>query len=91
VELAAHGAAALLCAAAGWMLWVRHAAGVGVARAALVVEAAVTVQGLFVSALPRDVAPGLAWPIAAVVVAHALAWLAYLARSRRLRAWLDGE
>lgn len=88
LELAVHGAAALLCAAAGWMLWSGHAAGAGLARAALTVNAIVAIQALRGSALPRDVPPGLAAPLAVITIAHAAAWIVYLGRSRRLRVWL---
>ena len=88
IELAAHAASAALCAAAGWMLWVRHAAGIGLAAAALVANAAVTIQALYASALPRDVAPGLALPVALITVAYTVGWLLYLKRSGRLRVWL---
>jgi hypothetical protein len=88
IELSAHAAATALCAAAGWMLKGGNAAGVALGYAALVVNAAVTIQALFVSALPRDVAPGAAWPFALVTVAHTVIWALYISRSRRLRAWV---
>ena len=87
-EFALHGAAAVLCAVAGWMLRVGNAAGRRVSVAALLVNAGATLQALYSSALPRDVQPGLALPLAMVTVVHALVWLAYLKRSRRLREWL---
>jgi hypothetical protein len=87
-ELALHGAAALLCAVAGWMLRVGNAVGRRLAAAALAVNAGVTVQALYSSALPRDVQPGLALPITIVTALHALTWLIYLKRSQRLRTWL---
>ena len=87
-ELALHGAAAVLCAVAGWMLRVGNAAGRRLAAAALVVNAGTTIQALYSSALPRDVQPGLALPFALVTAVHALAWLTYLKRSPRLRIWL---
>jgi hypothetical protein len=59
-----------------------------VSVAALLVNAGATLQALYSSALPRDVQPGLAFPLAVVTVVHALVWLAYLKRSRRLKAWL---
>jgi hypothetical protein len=88
VEFTLHGATAVLCAVAGRMLRVRNAAGRRLAVGALLVNAAVTIQALYSSALPRDVQPGLALPLATVTAVHALAWLAYLYRSRRLRQWL---
>jgi hypothetical protein len=91
VELTLHGAAALLCAVAGWMLRVGNAAGRRLAAAALVANAGTTIQALHNSALPRDVQPGLALPLTIVTAVHALAWLIYLRRSRRLRAWLGQD
>jgi hypothetical protein len=87
-EFAAHGSAAVLCAAAGWMLRVGNAAGRRLAATALIVNAAVTIQALYASALPRDVQPGLALPLTVVTTVHAVTWLAYLSRSRGLRTWL---
>jgi hypothetical protein len=87
-ELAAHGAAAMLCGVAGWMLRVGNAAGRRLAAAALVANAGTTIQALYSSALPRDVQPGLALPLMILTAGHALAWLLYLGRSRRLRVWL---
>ena len=88
VELALHAAAAILCAAAGWMLRVGNVAGRRLAGVALIANAAATIQALHVSALPRDVSPGLPLPLTIVVSIHTLAWLAYLSRSRGLRRWL---
>ena len=88
VELAAHGASTALCVAAGWMLWVGHAAGIGLAAAAVIVNAAVTIQALYMSALPRDISPGLALPLALITVAYTAGWLLYLKRSQRLRVWV---
>lgn len=88
LELLVHGAAALFCTAAGWMLWSGHPSGAGLAQAGLAANTVVTIQALRASALPRDVPPGLAAPLAAVTIAHAAAWILYLRRSRRLRVWL---
>jgi hypothetical protein len=88
LELTAHAIEAMLCAAAGWMLRVRNPAGVSLARVALAAGAVTTLQALYFSVLPRDVRPGLALPLAVVSVVHATAWIVYLTRSRRVRAWL---
>jgi hypothetical protein len=88
LEFTVHSANAVLCAAAGWMLRAANPAGRRLAVAALIVNAGVTIQALYSSALPRDVQPGLALPLATVTATHALVWLAYLQRSRRLRTWL---
>lgn len=89
VELAAHLGSAALCAAAGWMLWNRSPAGGRLASIALCVNAAVALQGLHVSALPRDVPPGLSGPLSILTLVFTIAWLGYLQRSRRFRAWLE--
>ena len=91
VELAVNAIAAIVCATAGFMLWVRNPAGAWAGRAALVLVAVVTIQAVTASTLPRDLAPGLALPIVVVTLVHAGAWIAYIGRSRRLRAWLGGE
>lgn len=88
IELALHAVATMLCAAAGWMLWVRNAGGRRLAVVALTLNLAVSVQAFYVSTLPRDVRPGLALPSAALTAAHTAAWLLYLNRSRALHAWL---
>ncbi len=88
-EIGAGTVAAALCAAAGWMLWSRNPGGRQLALIALVVDLGVSIQGFFVSALPRHTAPGAAPVLTAVLTAHALAWALYLIRSRTLRTWLD--
>jgi len=81
VELGAHALAAMLAAAAGWMLWVRNPAARGFAAAAVVVNALVALQTLYASALPHDISPGTAWPLGVLTVVHAAAWIVYLTRS----------
>jgi hypothetical protein len=88
-ELAAHGTAAMLCGAAGWMLRAGNSAGRRLAAVALIANAGTTIQALHSSTLPRDVQPGLALPLTIGTAAHAIAWLVYLGRSRRLRVWLE--
>ena len=89
LELAVHVASAALCLAAGSMVWTRSAAGVWFAALALCVNAAAAIQAVHFSALPRDVPPGLAWPLTVFTLVFTSAWLVYLRRSRRLRAWLE--
>ncbi len=89
LELAAHVLSAMLCAAAGWMLWGRNPAGVRLAAIALCLNAVAAIQAVHLSALPRDVPPGLPWPLTVFTLAFTSAWLVYLRRSRRLRAWLE--
>ena len=89
LELAVHLGCAAVCVAAGWMLWNRRAAGIWFAAAALSVNAVTGIQAVHFSALPRDVPPGLAWPLTVFTLAFTSAWLVYLRRSRRLREWLE--
>jgi hypothetical protein len=89
LELAIHLGCAVVCVAAGWMLWNRRAAGIWFAAIALCVNAVAAIQAVHVSALPRDVPPGLGWPLTLFTFVFTSAWLAYLGRSRRLRAWLE--
>jgi hypothetical protein len=90
-EIGVGTVAAALCAGAGWMLWSRNPGGRPLALIALVVNLGVSIQGLFVSALPRNVSPGLAPVLTLLATAHALAWMLYLNRSRALGEWLDGD
>jgi hypothetical protein len=90
-EIGLDAAAAGLCTAAGWMLWSRHPGGRWLAIFALAVNLAVSIQALFVSALPRNVSPGLATPLAVLATGHTLVWVIYVIRSRALGQWLDGD
>ena len=86
VEVIVHGFAAALAVAGGWSLWTASPHGPVLARAAVIASAVVSVQSLYWSALPSQIAPGDHLPLAVLAVAHAAAWLAYLQRSRRVRA-----
>lgn len=85
-EIAAHGLVAALSVAAGWALWQSNPAGPALASVALVLSAVVGVQGLYWSVLPSNVFPADRLPWAALIVAHAAAWLVYLRRSKRVQA-----
>jgi hypothetical protein len=85
IELVVHGAAAALAAVAGWMIYVRNPAAPRLAAAALVANAATTIQTLSWSYLPNQLAPGSATPLAAVTALHAAVWLVYLRRSTTVR------
>lgn len=86
VELLLHGAVAGLAVAAVRALAASLPIGPPLAAAAVAASAAASVQSLFWSALPNQVVPGSELPLAALSVVHALAWLLYLQRSRRVRA-----
>jgi hypothetical protein len=86
VELIAHGIVAALSFAAGWALWQATPAGPMLATIAIVAAGATGVQSLYWSVLPSNVFPSDRLPLAALVVAHAGAWVLYLRRSKRIRA-----
>jgi hypothetical protein len=86
IELIAHGAVAALCVTAAMALWGRQPHGVPLARAAVVLSAAVSIQSLYWSILPSQTKPGDELPLAVLAVAHAAAWLLFLARSAHVRS-----
>jgi hypothetical protein len=86
VELVFHGIVAALSAAAGWALWQSSPAGRALAAAAIGLVTIAGVQSLYWSVLPSNVFPADRLPIAALIVAHGIAWLIYLRRSRRFRS-----
>lgn len=88
-ELLFHGAVAVLAIAAVRALAGALPIGPTLAAAALVASAGASIQSLFWSALPNQVVPGSELPLAALSTVHALAWLLYLKRSRRVRAIRD--
>ncbi len=83
IELALHGMAAMLCATAGWMLWVGAPAGLTLAAAAVTAAGLVSLQSLFFTVLPRNTAPGERIPLALVTCAHTAFWLAIIVRAAR--------
>jgi hypothetical protein len=85
-ELAAAGVIAAVSATASWALWSRALHGVPLARLALILSAVRGVQSLYWTRLPSDVVPGTEGIFATLIVAHTVAWLVYLSRSRRVRA-----
>jgi hypothetical protein len=78
VELLAHASVAAIAAAAAWSLWNGASHGPGLAIVALSLSAAVTIQSLYWSRLPRQTPPGAQLPLAVLAVAHAGAWIGYL-------------
>ncbi len=83
-ELIVHAIVAAIAVAAAWALWNGAAHGPAMAIVAVILSAAASVQSLYWSHLPRQTAPGSQLPLAAIAVAHAAAWVAYL--SVRLKA-----
>ena len=86
IELVVTGFAAALSVAAAWSLWNRAPHAVPLARFALILSTARTVQSLYWTRLPSDVVPGTERILTAFAVAHAGAWLIYLSRARRADA-----
>jgi hypothetical protein len=56
---------------------------------ALAGSAGVSVQSLYWSVLPRQTLPDDRIILAGAAIVHAAAWIAYLRRSRRVRALYD--
>ena len=90
-ELLFHGAVAALAIAAVRAFAVGLPIALPLAAGALAASAAASVQSLYWSALPNQVVPGSELPLAAFSIVHALVWLAYLKRSRRVRALGDAR
>ncbi len=83
LELAAHAVVALMCATAGWMVWIRSPAAVPLSEGAVVASFMMSIQSLFWTVLPSDVVPGHRLPLAAIAFALALFWLALIELARR--------
>jgi hypothetical protein len=86
LELLVHGAMTAFFVAAGLALVRRDPHGPTFAVIALAGSSAVIVQSMFWSVLPRQTMPGDRTLIAVASIVHAAAWIAYLRRSRRVRA-----
>jgi hypothetical protein len=83
VELAAHGAVAVLSVAAGLMLWGAAPAAVPLAAAAALATGLVSVQSVFWTVLPRNIAPGEELPLTIVAIVRTACWLAVLRTAHR--------
>src|SRR6186997_3357716 len=64
IELIVHGLVAVACAAGGRMLRIASPAGPAVATVGVATRAVISLQSLFWTVLPRDVAPGARLPLA---------------------------
>lgn len=82
-ELTAHAVVAVLSVAASWALWIGSPGAARLAAAAVASSAAVAVQSLYWTRLPRQTMPGDKLPLAALVVAVTIGWLAHLRRLPR--------
>ena len=83
LELGVHGAVALFCAFAGRLIRIGAPAAPGVAAVAVGGRALVSLQSLFWTVLPRDVAPGTQVPMAVLVCLNATFWLLVIRRLNR--------
>ena len=75
IELIVHGVVAVTCAAGGRMLRIASPAGPAVAAVGVAARAVISLQSLFWTTLPRDVAPGTHLPLALLTCANAAFWL----------------
>jgi len=83
LELTAHGVVATLCAVAGRMLRIGSPSAPLAAAVAVGVRAVASLQPLFWTTLPQDVAPGMLLPLTLVVCANGLFWLFVIWRISR--------
>ena len=74
-ELLFHGASTVMSATAGCMLLVRNPAAPLAAAVAVIVSGGASIQSLFWTMLPRQVAPGERLPLALLTGGHSLFWL----------------
>jgi hypothetical protein len=90
-ELSAHAAITAFAVAAGWGLWIGNPKAPSFAGIALMACAAASVQSLYWTRLPSNTMPGDRLPLAIAAMAHALGWMVYLRKSRRVRSlYLSG-
>ena len=75
IELTVHGVVAAVCAVAGRMIRIGTPAAPALAVAGILARAAVSLQSLFFTTLPQDVAPGARGIYVTVACANALVWL----------------
>jgi hypothetical protein len=81
LELAAHALVAIVCATAGWMVWMRAPAAWPMAAVSVAASSVASIQSLFWTALPRNIAPGEQLPLAALAFVLAVFWLAFIRRA----------
>jgi hypothetical protein len=83
LELSIHAVIALFSVISGWMVWIRAQAAWSMARAAVVISSIAALQSLFLTVVPRNVAPGEKLPFATLVIVNAAIWLALIGAARR--------
>jgi hypothetical protein len=75
IELAVHGMVAIACAVAGRMLRIGSSAAPALAASGILARAAVSIQSLYWSTLPQDIAPGTRGLFVTLACINALVWL----------------
>ena len=83
LELTVHGAVAVFCAVAGRMLRLGSPSAPAAAAVAVGIRAVVSLQSLFWTVLPRDLAPGMQLPMALLTCGSAVFWLIVIRRISR--------
>ena len=83
IELVIHGLVAVLCAVAGRMIRMSAPAATVLAAVGVSLRAIVSLQSLFWTALPSDVAPGMRGPYAIVTCLNGIFWLFVVRRLNR--------
>ena len=89
IELGVHGVVATVCGVAGRMLRIGAPAAKALAASGILARAAISIQSLIWTTLPRDVAPGTRGLFIALACINALVWLGVLYWSRDSQR-LDG-
>jgi hypothetical protein len=82
IELLVHGTVAMVCAVAGRMLRIDSPAASTLAVSGILAWAAIAIQSLIWTTLPRDVAPGTRGLFLALACLNAVLWLGVLYWSR---------
>ena len=83
LELAVHGVAAVFCAISGRMIRIAAPPALAAAAIAVGLRAVVSLQSLFWTTLPRDIAPGAQLPAAILTCLNAAFWLFVIRRLNR--------
>ena len=75
IELVVHGAVAIVCGVAGRMIRIGTPAAPALAMWGILARAAISIQSLFWTTLPSEVAPGTRGPLTALACINALVWV----------------
>jgi hypothetical protein len=83
VELGAHGLVAMLSFTAGWMLWSGAPAALPLAAVAAVATGMVSVQSVYWTVLPTNIAPGEELPLTVLAFGRTAVWLVIIRAAHR--------